>query len=144
MGGETPRRCWSTAAQRRPDARKAHRIGLRRRLWRPSGRRAGSPRAERAPAEHAAHVGDPVAERDPAIVDREADEPLVVVALSHLEDAQPARELGLELEVAQEEDVAEEEREAAEAAALTERGDLVREDRGAGCCSHESAERPDI
>ena len=65
-------------------------------------------------------------------------------ALAHLQHAQSAPQARLDLDVAHEEHVVEDEREAAEIVAAAERGHLVREDRRPAGGAHEAAERPHV
>src|SRR5579862_9462153 len=100
--------------------------------------------AERAPAEHAAQPFDSIAERDPVRIDSEFEEAFFVIALPHLEHVEAAPELGLDLDVSEEEDVVEDEREAAEVGALAKCGHLVREDCRAPDCTNEASQRPHV
>src|SRR5690348_8007001 len=81
--------------------------------------------AQRTPAEHSAQSCDSLAEGDPVRADPERDQAFFVVALPHLEDVEPPSKLGLDLDVPEEEDVVEDEREPAEVCALAERSHLV-------------------
>src|SRR3954451_16423218 len=100
--------------------------------------------AECAPAEHSGQAFDPVAEADAVGVDPEREQSLLVFALAHLQNVEAASELGLDLDVPEEEHVVEDEGEAAEVCAAAERGHFVREDGRAAGGTHEAAERPHI
>jgi hypothetical protein len=61
-----------------------------------------------------------------------------------VQDVEPASKLGLDLDVPEEEDVVEDERESTEVGALAECSHLVREDGRASGRPNEAAERPDV
>src|SRR4051794_28248898 len=96
--------------------------------------------AQGAPAEHAAEPFDAIAERDASAVDRKRKEPLLVLALPHLQHVEAAPKLRLDLDVSEEEDVVEDEGEPAQVSAAAEGRHLVREDRGAARRADEPSE----